>query len=340
MRRPRIGLPAIPLAAMGAMAVVYGLLGGDGHAPGDSLAWAQASSCGNAILEPGEECDPPGTTCPLSRSCNVDCACTVVTLDHFLCYEVKRIQFSDIPVTVEDRFGTRIEEVRYPKQLCNPTDKNEEGIGDPTDHLTAYALTVPRFEKRRDLMVSDQFGTHRLDALRPDFLMVPSGKDGVPQQPPLDHFQCYRVKGSRGTPRFLRRTVSVANQFESTTLTVVKPRRLCAPASKNGEDPTAPGHPDHLLCYKTRGTRFEGAAHTITDQFGTRSVLVIRRQELCVPALEGVATTSTTTTSTTASTAASTSTTPSTSTSSTTTTTTPYGSPGRAFLLPARSLLD
>jgi hypothetical protein len=31
------------------------------------LAWAQvaASSCGNAIVEPGEQCDPPGRiTCP------------------------------------------------------------------------------------------------------------------------------------------------------------------------------------------------------------------------------------------------------------------------------------
>ena len=48
------------------------------------LAWALtvASSCGNAILEPGEQCDPPGSiTCPPGSAtpaflaCSPDCTC-------------------------------------------------------------------------------------------------------------------------------------------------------------------------------------------------------------------------------------------------------------------------
>src|SRR6185436_8377952 len=43
------------------------------------------SSCGNAFLDPGEECDPPGSTstqCPSSPAgaflrCNPDCTCCV-----------------------------------------------------------------------------------------------------------------------------------------------------------------------------------------------------------------------------------------------------------------------
>jgi len=348
MRRSGSTLPAIVGAVLIAPAIVW-LLGRGGGPSGDPLAWAQVSSCGNAILEPGEQCEPPGSSsCPAFVTCNANCTCGP---DHFLCYEVKRSIFTDQNVTVQDQFGTMTEQARHPRQLCNPTNKNGEGIIDATDHLVAYGLKAPRFTKRLNLTVSDQFGTLQLDAIRPDFLMVPAGKDGVPQQPPLDHFQCYKVKRSRSAPKFVKRTVTVINQFEpSITLQITKPRRLCAPASKNGEDPTAPSHPDHLLCYKTKGARIVAGLHTIADQFGTRSVEVIRREELCVPASKNQATTTTTTSTTTSSSAQVTTTTSSTTTSttssttststSTTTSTTVYGSPSRAFLQPVASLLE
>src|SRR5262245_46149415 len=349
MQRPGSTLSAIAVAALVAPAIVW-LLDRGGGPPGDPLAWAQVSSCGNAILEPGEQCEPPGSSsCPGLVTCNANCTCGP---DHFVCYEVKRIPFSDQNVTVQDQFGTMTEQVRFPRRLCNPTNKNQEGIIDPTDHLVAYGLKAPRFTRQQNLTVTDQFGTLQLDAIRPDFLMVPASKDGVQQQDPLDHFQCYKAKRSRGAPKFAKRTVSVQNQFEGpTTLQVIKPMRLCAPANKNGEDPTAPQHPDHLICYKVKGARIMAGEHTIADQFGTDSVEVIRREELCVPASKNQATTTTTTSTTTSSSAQVTTTTSSTTTTSTTssttstststtTTTTVYGSPSRAFLKPVDSLLE
>jgi hypothetical protein len=149
--------------------------------------------------------------------------------------------------------------------------------------------------------------------------------------------------------------VSVVDQFESVMkLTLTKPVLLCAPASKNNEDPTAPGHPDHLTCYKTQDGKFPESTHTIMNQFGPDEVTVIHRRELCVPSLKNPVpttttstttstsgqapntTSSTTTTSPTISTTSSTTTT----TTSTTTSTTHYGSPSRAFLAPIDSLLD
>jgi len=218
------------------------------------LAWAQvaASSCGNAILEPGEQCDPPGSiTCPPGSpadaflACSANCTCPV--LDHFQCYEVKPAFFSQVTVHVTDQFGTLTETLRYP-------------------------------------------------------------------------------------------------------------HRLCAPANKNNEDPTAPSHPDHLTCYKTTDGKFPQSTHTIDNQFGLDDVTLIHRRELCVPSLKNPATTttsttsttstptSTTTTSTTTTTTSTTSSTTSSSTTSTTTstttTTTLYGSPSRAFLVSTDSLLD
>jgi len=330
------------------------------------LAWAQvaASSCGNAILEPGEQCDPPGSiTCPPGSpadaflACSANCTCPV--LDHFQCYEVKPAFFSQVTVHVTDQFGTLTETLRYPHRLCAPANKNNEDPTAPShpNHLAGYRTkAVSGFTKRTGQTLVDQFGTQLLDVVRPDNLLVPTGKDGVMQQPGLDHFQCYKVKRSKGGPKFAKRTVTVSDQFESLTLTLVKPVLLCAPASKNNEDPTAPSHPDHLTCYKTQDGRFPQSTHTITNQFGLDEVTVIHRRELCVPSLKNPATTttsttsttstptSTTTTSTTTTTTSTTSSTTSSSTTSTTTstttTTTVYGSPSRAFLVSTDSLLD
>jgi hypothetical protein len=70
------------------------------------------------------------------------------------------------------------------------------------------------------------------------------------------------------------------------TVTLIKPILLCAPANKDDEDPTAPSHPDHLMCYQTRGSPFGTSQHTIANQFGPDEVTVIHRRELCVPALK------------------------------------------------------
>src|SRR5262249_60792362 len=89
------------------------------HVPGDvgevQPAWA-ASSCGNAIVEPPEQCDPPGSlTCPsglpVSQACSGNCTCPP-RLDHFECYEVKPAAFVNQSVTVTDQFRTLTEMVR------------------------------------------------------------------------------------------------------------------------------------------------------------------------------------------------------------------------------------
>jgi hypothetical protein len=226
---------------------------------------------------------------------------TTTLPEHFQCYEIKPAAFVQVPVTVEDQFGTLQGNVRFPHRLCAPADKNGEGIGDPTEHLTGYTFKVP-FTKQLNQTTVDQFGTLQLDVVRPDFLMVPTAKNGVPiAPPPSDHFVCYKVKPSRGGPKFVKRTVTVADQFETVTLDVQKPARLCAPASKNGEDPTAPSHPDHLLCYKARAqAKFGTIDVTIDNQFGPDQVTIVHRRELCVPALKNPP--PPTTTSTTAST--------------------------------------
>src|SRR5262249_56286553 len=115
------------------------------------------------------------------------------------------------------------------------------------------------FTKQAGLSIANQFGTIKVDLTRRDLLLVPTAKSLTvpppPLQPPtIDHFTCYRTKQSRGSAKFVKTTVTVADQFESMSLTLLRPYRLGVPASKNAEDPTPPTHPDLLLCYKTKAT--------------------------------------------------------------------------------------
>lgn len=250
--------------------------------------------------------------------------------NHFQCYELRRQAALGQTVTVEDAFASATGVLGRSGRICAPANKNGE---DPTapddpDHLRSYQIRHP-FARELNQTVVNQFGSVQLDVLRPDFILVPATKDFV-QPPPLptvpmpDHFRCYKVRRSRGAPRHARiRGVQIEDQFGPARMDLFQPRWLCAPADKNGEDPTAPDHPSHLLCYKARNAvRFAKRDAFLTDQFRAGdAVLIKKRMEFCVPSLRnpGASTTSTASPTT------------STTTTSTTTTTLP-GSPSGAFV--------
>jgi len=93
-----------------------------------------------------------------------------------------------------------------------------------------------------------------------------------------DHYTCYMT---RAAP-FARRTVSLVDQFVSTTATVVRPLRFCNPADKNGEgivDPTA-----HLMCYRLSEPFFTRRTVLVRNQFGDQTLTVVGPESLCNPA--------------------------------------------------------
>ncbi len=255
-------------------------------------------TCGNGVKDANEDCDPsspsgafcqngpcnPSTCmCPASTTTTTTSPTTTTTVpDHQQCYEVKPASFPPVSVQAQDEFGTLTLSLRFPHRLCAPADKNGEGIHDSTGHLTGY-LAKGSFSKVLDLTVVDQFGTHELDVVRPVLFLVPTSKDGVQQQQSLDHFTCYKVTRAQGAAKFTPGSVSVSDQFETVTETLLKPVTLCTPANKNGEDPSAPSHAGHLLCYKTRPFPFAEGTHAISNQFGADQVTLIHRRELCVP---------------------------------------------------------
>ena len=65
-----------------------------------------------------------------------------------------------------------------PKILCNPVDKNNEGITDPQNHLLCYAVEREDDEddEERSVLTFNQFGPEELEVEEEEYLCVPSTK--------------------------------------------------------------------------------------------------------------------------------------------------------------------
>jgi hypothetical protein len=105
----------------------------------------------------------------------------------------------------------------------------------------------------------------------------------------LDHFLCYRPHQFFDV-KLLR--LPAVDQFGAHGITLLRTGRFCSPTDKNGENPTAPSHPDHLREYEitvpqtTATLPLHGVK--IVNQFGTSFVDVIEADRLLVPAAKSL----------------------------------------------------
>jgi len=226
--------------------------------------------------------------------------------DHFTCYKAVAAsgaeKFAGVPaVSLVDQFGASTVEVKRPKLLCAPTNKNGEDPSAPShpDHLEDYQVKpAMRFAPVLNQKVVDQFNPAGLfvDVKKPMTLQVPSAKSltaspPAPTSPAVDHFQCYKVAGSSGATRFQPRLgVTIEDQFGPMTVDVKRPKRLCAPVDKNNEAPGAENHPGHLMCYQIKQTSQPLFATVsplfVSNQFGSETLDAKKPMELCVPAVK------------------------------------------------------
>jgi hypothetical protein len=232
--------------------------------------------------------------------------------DHFLCYKAKPTPGSErfVPrvVALADQFDTaaRNFDVTNPLSLCTPADKRGEGITDPNTHLKGYQIKLTTtnppqaLDVKHAVRVTNQFGELLLDTLRPDRLLVPTAKSLTgPVDPPgsnnVDHYKCYKVKKSKGAPKFQPILgVSVSDQFINQPpklFDLKRPTRLCTPVDKNGEgikNPTT-----HLLCYHAKAAKEQPQHQPISpifvnNQFGPEIVRTVKEEDLCVPSAKEV----------------------------------------------------
>ena len=198
-------------------------------------------------------------------------------------------------VNLVDEFAGNVNyQIKKAQNLFNPVDKNGEGIGSEESHLVSYDLKKikgePKFEKIKNILVTNQFGDLIVDIKHPKQLLVPSAKshDTVPEELEkivINHFKCYDAKESKKTPKFEERTVDLEDQFGSVTMKVHKVQSLCSPVDKNGEGIV--NEENYLMCYDLKKIKGEPKFKKINvftnNQFGPEEFEVKKPNELCVP---------------------------------------------------------
>src|SRR4029077_5017353 len=107
----------------------------------------------------------------------------------------------------------------------------------------------------------------------------------------VNHFKCYKVKVTPGTPRFPKGVQAlVTDQFIGNTgkrFDLRKPKHFCNPVDKNGEGEKNPNA--LLVCYQAKPSRGQPKAVRtsvfVNNQFGPESMTTIKASELCVPSV-------------------------------------------------------
>jgi hypothetical protein len=110
--------------------------------------------------------------------------CRAPAVNHYRCYSVSDLrqpQFRNVPgVGLTDQFISDVVTVKKAKFLCNPVDKNGEGIADPSLHLCCYGLAHAQSLNPRPIVdVASQFQTSRLAARVGKLLCAPCTKTVV-----------------------------------------------------------------------------------------------------------------------------------------------------------------
>jgi choice-of-anchor C domain-containing protein len=234
---------------------------------------------------------------------------------------------------------TRLFDVKKPLRLAAPADKNGEGVSDPDTHFRGYLITLtkkrcavespsnagdactkeldcggtshvtdfcelqPKWVRRRGLVVENQFHSAgnplRLDAVKPDRLLVPTSKGlaasvPAPEAGDAEHFTCYTVALSKGAPRFGEiHGVGVSDQFIDAQITeqqkffdIKRPTRVCMASDKNFEGVF--NRFAALLCYQVVSVPGQPKHQPVrglylTNQFGVEQANTLKEDELCVP---------------------------------------------------------
>ncbi len=117
--------------------------------------------------------------------------------------------------------------------------------------------------------------------------------------PALDHFTCYKAGATKNSVKFEGIDnppgVSLVDEFGASTIALKKPKFLCAPTNKLGEDPTAPSHAEHFVSYPIKNTQKPVfPTHiTVTDQFNVTGLFVDAKKQaqLFVPSAKSLSAT-------------------------------------------------
>lgn len=106
----------------------------------------------------------------------------------------------------------------------------------------------------------------------------------------LPHFQCFETH----RPPIVTPNLDLVDRFGASTVALIRAKRLCAPADKNGEDPGVDLNGTHLSEYMIDQVSppFERIRELeVTDQFSTLHVDLVRPDRILVPTTKSLTST-------------------------------------------------
>ncbi|MEW6272704.1 MAG: hypothetical protein AB1689_25795 [Thermodesulfobacteriota bacterium] len=207
------------------------------------------------------------------------------------------------PVDLADAFESGAFEAKKLVSLCPPTNVDGSGIIDPDTGFVSVQIRAvrgaPRHVKQKAVRVSTEFGDYLVETRKPELLLLPgtlslTGMDPVPPDPEhheRDVQKCYAVKippGELPVPAGLEATAQDLFTTSPKAFILKKLRRVCLPASKDGEPPRYPG--SGLACFQLRTVKGQ-PRHTklsgvrFASEIGTSSANTSVEDDLCVPAV-------------------------------------------------------
>jgi hypothetical protein len=149
----------------------------------------------------------------------------------------------------------------------------------PIDHYKVYN-TDPIIPYFRPVMLKDQFGEHPVMVTVLEHFANPVDKNGEGMIDPFLHYAWWRID-SPEPPR----AALVGNQFgQDQEFRVFDGVYLLNPAIKHAQSPTEPlPSANHYKCYRAIGQPVDRPV-VLTDQFNTRTAVVLQPELLCNPA--------------------------------------------------------
>jgi cysteine-rich repeat protein len=151
---------------------------------------------------------------------------------------------------------------------------------------------TPKFVPVLGVDLLDQFEPLDVDAKKLKHLCTPANKDGGGFVDAATHLASYQIKAIVGSPKHVpQQNLKITNVVGVIRVDTIKPDFLMVPTSKDlNVDPPLPGpnEVDHYKCYKIKVTpqtpKFpKGLTASLTDQFGVRSVSLLKPSHLCTP---------------------------------------------------------
>jgi hypothetical protein len=124
------------------------------------------------------------------------------------------------------------------------------------------------------------------DPVQDDPWSVQKQLSGPVSAPEQLHYMCYETQRQPIAPG----KVNVTDQFGSSAPVLSQLHKLCNPANKNDEDPSAVNNPNHLDGYPASVTTTPAAGHkvSVTNQFGTITLTIQQALTVMVPSAKSL----------------------------------------------------